>query len=86
LPQYSHFSAITIPALQEIEKRRFNCSRRGGIYKQRFQQDGWDWLRNFAGFEGIEGFGAKSVGLWRESVAILFSVVTVKIEHGKTEL
>jgi hypothetical protein len=54
-----------------------------GFTKRRFHRVEWDWPKNFAGFEGIEGFGAKSVGLWRKSVAILFSVVTVKIEHRK---
>jgi hypothetical protein len=54
-----------------------------GFTKQRFQQGECDWPLNFAGFEGIEGFGVKSVGPWRKSVAILFSVVTVKIERRK---
>jgi hypothetical protein len=54
-----------------------------GFTKRRFQQGEWDWRRNFAGFEGIEGFGVKSVRALAQKRCYTISVATVKIEHRK---
>jgi hypothetical protein len=43
-----------------------------GFTKRGFRQGVHGSWWNFAGFEGIEGFGVKSVGQGHKSVAILF--------------
>jgi hypothetical protein len=51
LPQSSHFIAISIPALQKIEKQSLNCSR-SVKNRQTNAQHGYSSF--FIGFEGDE--------------------------------